>query len=207
MKNYYRFHNYIDSYSQLISGNNEIIEHKDLCLGFTQVIPKLFDVPNLSFDDNKDCYYLSFYTTFQFIVHNNKLIFQKFRFSISGTESKLLDHKDFLKLPSTEKFNDFIKKEYVKFVNQKIDISSNNEQYSISDSDHTIIKNGIKHLHSIFPDDKNIVIIKEPSADFYMQNIEDGISLYKQSRAFLDFKNLSEKLPVKNNKPVKQKKI
>lgn len=210
MNNQYKFHSYAEKhFSNTQYG--ELITQLDLSLGFFQLLPKSFEVPSLMDDKTKDSYYLSFFVTFKFILKNEQLRLKHFRFSLSGNESHSNQHEDFKKHSSHEIFPDFIKKQYSQFMHNKHTFVYDNITYHISDEDYRHIIEGKDYLSQIFPNNKNIIIIDEPGADFYKGNdggLEDGIKLYENSRVFASFSALDKKFPLKEQTTkTKHKKI
>lgn len=206
MKNYYNFHSYTDTYTTTLHNGNqhsfELKNNVELSMGFFQLIPKSFEIVDMNYDNTKDIYHLSFHITLQFFLENDGLVLNNFRFSISGTESNALNHRSFSHYPKNKNFTDFIEEEYKTFTLNKHSFISEAKTYNISDKDYQKIQDGLHYIKRIFPNDKDIVILDEPGADFYQSatsGFKDGILLYEKSRTLLYFNTLEQKFPEKEN--------
>lgn len=206
MKTKYHTNHYSDTYSTYsqYGEKNTMVE---LTLGCFQLIPKTFEIPGIVDDPRNNSYHLSFFVTFKFIEHDKKISLEKIRFSLSGSQSKSYEHLDFKELSEKEEFCDFIKKEFVKFFYKTKSFVSDKVLYEINNKDQKKIKESFKYLELIFPNKKEIIIIDLPNVDFYKGQdnaLEDGVLIYEKSRTVFAFKDLEQKLPVKE-KPIKIK--
>lgn len=209
MNHYYRFHSYIDTYTTSDFDRKEST-NVDVCLMFNQIMPKSFELPLFDLFDRYDSYFLTFSITFKFILENNQLSFQKFRFSISGSDTKFDSRKDFEHLPDHVTFKEFIHSHASEFVDKHHPVISDNISYHINNHDHQKIINGLGYIHKIFPNEKDIVIVDEPGGDFYQASgsgFKDGVVLYEKSRTFLAFEALQDKLKERKSVKIKSHKI
>lgn len=208
MQNFYKFHSYSDKFISL--SNSTFVE---LSMTFMQVMPQSFEIPEFICNPEKDSYFLMFGISLQFLVLQDDLTqldnsnelnidLRKFRFSIMGTDTSSRENRDYSQYPLNYSFKDFIKDNYLKFVQKTHSFVNEKIVYKINELNHKAIMDGVQYLDRIFPNDKDIVIIDNIDADFYQaQNsgFNEGVQLYKNSTAFNQMQILKEKLPIKDN--------
>ena len=212
MHNLYKFHSYTDKFISL--SNSTFVE---LSMTFMQVMSKSFEIPEFICNPEKDSYFLMFGISLQFLVTqedlshiasgNSIIDLRKFRFSIMGTDTHSHDSKDYTQYPLDYSFKDFIKNKYIEFIQKTDSFVNDKTTYKINKSNynalnHNALIEGVQYLDTIFPNDKDIVIIDNIDADFYKASnsgFDEGVQMYKNTTAFNQMQILKEKLPIKDN--------
>lgn len=199
MKSKYNSNNYPDTY-KTYNENGEQITMVELTMGCFQMFSKNFEIPGVVDDPRKNSYYLSFFVTFKFVSYSDNIFLDKISFSFSGSQSNSFDHLDFKEHDEKEEFCDFIKKQYIKNFFKTKNFISDKVIYHINEKDQKKIKESFQYLEQIFPNNKEVVIIDLPKANFYKGNdntLDDAVLIYENSRTFFAFKDLEKKFPIK----------
>lgn len=214
MHNLYRSHFYSDSFNcnsnlGLLHNSSETATCIELSMTFMHIMPKNFEIADFVHNKDKENYFLMFSFTLQFIEKNGSIEFRKSRFSIMGTDTDNTKLEEYTQYPLNYSFKDFIKDQYLEIVNHANKIFIDKTTYTISPEDKVKIVDCVKHLETIFPNEKDFFILNQVDADFYQpDNSQDGVLLYQNSCKVTHMQILDEKFPEKTSgSPAKKSKI